>query len=174
MGDPRTTGGIGCAGRLDARPGGRVVPGGVPPRWPIPICWVAAGAGLGATIAIASVGAGTAVLPVFAFVGAVLAVAAAYALGRSVGVTNPAALVLAGVAVAAFLTAIQTFVLQQNTDDIRAVYAWLLGRLATSGWGEVVAVIPYVAVSAAVILAHRRILDVLRVGDEEPRRSGLP
>jgi cobalamin transport system permease protein len=134
---------------------------------------VAAGAGLGATIAIASVGAGTAVLPVFAFVGAVLAVAAAYALGQSVGVSSRASLVLAGVAVAAFLTAIQTFVLQQNTEDIRAVYAWLLGRLATSGWGEVVAVIPYVAVSAAVILAHRRILDVLRVGDEEAATLGV-
>lgn len=134
---------------------------------------VAAGAGLGATIAIASIGAGTAMLPVFAFVGAVLAVAAAYALGQSVGVSSRASLVLAGVAVAAFLTAIQTFVLQQNTDDIRAVYAWLLGRLATSGWSEVLAVIPYVAVSAAVILAHRRILDVLRVGDEEATTLGV-
>jgi iron complex transport system permease protein len=134
---------------------------------------VAAGAGLGATIAIASVGAGTAVLPIFAFTGAVLAVTAAYALGRSVSVSSRATLVLAGVAVAAFLTAIQTFVLQQNTDDIRSVYAWLLGRLATSGWGEVVAVIPYVAVSAVVMLASRRILDVLRVGDEEAATLGI-
>ncbi|MPZ97707.1 MAG: iron chelate uptake ABC transporter family permease subunit [Propionibacteriales bacterium] len=134
---------------------------------------VAAGAGLGATVAIAYAGAGTSLLPVAAFAGAVLAVAAAYALGRSVGITNRAALVLAGVAVAAFLTAIQTFVLQQNAETVRSVYAWLLGRLSTSGWGDVLMVLPYIALSAVTILAYRRVLDVLRVGDEEAATLGV-
>ncbi len=134
---------------------------------------VAAGAGLGATVAIAYAGAGTPVLPVAAFVGAVVAVAAAYALGRSVGVTSRASLVLAGVAVAAFLTAIQAFVLQQNSDDVRSVYIWLLGRLSTSGWGQIASVLPYIAVSSVTILAYRRVLDVLRVGDEEAATLGI-
>ncbi len=134
---------------------------------------VAAGAGLGATVAIAYAGAGGGLLPVAAFAGAVLAVAAAYGIGRSVGVASRATLVLAGVAVAGFLSAIQTFVLQQNSEDVRAVYSWLLGRLSTSGWSDVVVVLPYVAVSAVTILAHRRVLDVLRVGDEEAESLGV-
>ncbi len=38
-------------------------------------------------------------------------------------------LILAGVAVASFLTAVQTYVQQQNSDSIREVYSWILGRL---------------------------------------------
>src|SRR5439155_2683042 len=69
----------------------------------------AAGAGLGATLVIAY-GAADDLRPVAAFAGATVGVGAAYALGRSVGGRSTAALVLAGVTVASFLTAIQTFV----------------------------------------------------------------
>jgi iron complex transport system permease protein len=134
---------------------------------------VAAGAGLGATVAIAYASAGAALLPIAAFVGGTGAVSAAYLLGRSVGGRASATLILAGVAVAAFLTAVQTFVLQRNTESVQAVYAWLLGRLSTSGWSEVLLVLPYVAVSMLVLVSHRRVLDVLRVGDEEAAALGI-
>ncbi len=135
---------------------------------------VAAGAGLGATAAIAYVGAGTRLLPLAAFAGAAGAVAGAYLLGRSVAEGRATAtLILAGVAVAAFLTAVQAFVLQQNSENVRAVYAWLLGRLSTSGWADVVLALPYVVLSLASILAYRRVLDVLRVGDAEAASLGV-
>lgn len=137
---------------------------------------VAAGAGLGATIAVAygapGIG-GVGLLPLAAFTGAAGAVAAAYLLGRSAGGRGRASLILAGVVVAAFLTAVQTFVQQQHVDTIQEVYSWLLGRLATSGWRDVALVAPYVGVSATVLLAHRRLLDVLAVGDEEARSLGV-
>jgi iron complex transport system permease protein len=75
--------------------------------------------------------------------------------------------------VAAFLTAAQTFVQQQNSETLNEVYAWLLGGLATAGWGDVLTVLPYVAISATVLLLHRRTLDVLAVGDEEAKALGL-
>src|SRR5207253_3263582 len=115
---------------------------------------VAAGAGLGATIAIAyghQHGSGQ-LVPIAAFVGGLVAVACAYVLGRSVGTARPpGALVLAGVAVAAFMTALQTFVQQQRTDTLRDVYSWLLGGFATAGWSQVVVVTPYVLLSSLVI-----------------------
>lgn len=136
---------------------------------------VSAGAGLGATIAIVSGGAGHPLaLPLAAFAGAVIGVLATYALGRSVGGTrSTATIVLAGVAVAAFLAAAQTFVQQRNNDSLREVYAWILGRLATAGWGEVQLIAPYVTVAAIVILLHRRLLDVLSVGDTEAGSLGV-
>src|SRR4029453_17234131 len=127
----------------------------------------AAGAGLGATVVVAYAPAGSItgdLLPVAAFVGAAVAVVLAYVLGRSAGVAvGPAALVLAGVTITSFLTALQTFVQQQHVDTVQEIYSWLLGRLATSGWREVGIVLPYIAVSWIVILAHRRLLDVLSV-----------
>jgi iron complex transport system permease protein len=131
----------------------------------------AAGAGLGATAAI--VYGGTVPVPLAAFAGATAAVGGAYVLGRSAGGRETATLILAGVAMAAFLTALQTLLLQSNSDNVRAVYTWLLGRLSTAGWSDVVLVLPYAAISAAVVIAHRRVLDVLRVGDDEAQALGV-
>ncbi|HJQ94177.1 MAG TPA: iron ABC transporter permease, partial [Acidimicrobiia bacterium] len=133
---------------------------------------VAAGAGLGATLAIAGGSPGGA-LPIAAFLGGVLAVAATYVLGKS-GERAITSLVLAGVAVASFFTAAQTYVQQQHTEELRAVYSWILGRLSTTGWTEVKLVLPYITLAALVILAHRRLLDALSVGDTEAQSLGVP
>lgn len=138
----------------------------------------AAGAGLGATIALVSgaagsSAAGTPLLPLASFVGALAGVALAYVIGGSMGGRTTTGLVLAGVAVASFLTAVQTFVQQQNSDTLREVYTWILGRLATAGWDDVVLILPYAGVSIAVLLAHGRLLDVLGLGDDEAEGLGL-
>jgi len=136
---------------------------------------VAAGAGLGATLAIAYAGAGTGeLLPLAAFGGAIVGVAGAYALGRSAGGrSSTGALILAGVAVAAFITAAQTFVQQQHAETLRQVYSWLLGGFGGADWHEVALVAPYVVVNSSILLAHRRVLDVLSLGDEEAEALGL-
>jgi iron complex transport system permease protein len=139
---------------------------------------VAAGAGLGATIAIAYLpsGAGWPVdpLPLAAFVGALAAVSATYVLGRAGSRTrNATTLILAGVAMASFFTAIQTFIQQRQADTLRRVYGWILGQLTISTWHDVLLVIPYLVISALVILLHRRVLDVLSVGDDEAEALGV-
>jgi iron complex transport system permease protein len=137
----------------------------------------AAGAGLGVTLVIVGQAEGTSTpigTPVAAFLGALGAVALTYALGMAgTARASSASLILAGVAVATFLTAAQTYVQQRNQDTIRDVYNWVLGRLSTAGWREVVLILPYVAVSAAVLLVHRRALDVLAVGEDEATSLGL-
>jgi iron complex transport system permease protein len=136
---------------------------------------VAAGAGLGATIAIAvrhpGTGATPVTLPLAAFVGALAAVALTYALGATN--RSPATLILAGVAVSSFLAAGQTYLQQRHADTIREVYSWLLGRLATAGWHDVLIVAPYAALTATAVLASRRTLDVLAVGDDEAASLGV-
>jgi iron complex transport system permease protein len=135
---------------------------------------VAAGAGLGATLAIVTVGSGSALVGIAAFVAALGAVVAAYGLGAAAGGRRSGStLILAGVAVAAFLTAAQTFIQQRNTDTIREVYSWILGRLGTVGWREVGMLAPYAVLSITVVLLHRRLLDALAVGEEEARTLGV-
>ncbi len=138
----------------------------------------AAGAGLGATIAIGghldfAVGPFEAV-PLAAFVGTLVAVFLAYAVSTVGGRdTSPAILLLSGVAVMTFMTAMQTFILQRQSDTIREVYTFILGRLLTAGWGEVELVLPYALVSLTVLLLLRRRLDVLAVGDDEATSLGM-
>lgn len=139
---------------------------------------VAAGAGLGATLAIAYLpeveGWVIDPVPIAAFIGALLSVALTYALGRSgIGTRTAATLILAGVAITSFMTALQTYVQQRESDTLQRVYAWILGRLSTAGWQEVKLILPYVVASSIAILLHRRLLDVLSVGDEEADALGL-
>ncbi|MEV0806398.1 iron ABC transporter permease [Micromonospora sp. NPDC050200] len=141
---------------------------------------VAAGAGLAVTAVIALSAGGEALtglpltVPLAAFVGSLGAVAMTYLLGVAGGRgRSPATLILAGVAVSAFLSAGQTYLLQRRFDSIQLVYSWLLGRLATAGWHEVLLVLPYFVLTAVVVLLHRRELDVLSLGDDEATSLGL-
>lgn len=132
-----------------------------------------AGAGLGATLAIVYLGSeGPAAVPIAAFAGSLAGVAIAY-LSGAVGGTGTATLLLAGVAVGLFLTAVQTYVLQRSAQDLQQVYSWLLGSLSGATWQQAGEILPYSAVSVAVVLLHGRHLDVLSVGDEEARALGL-
>lgn len=135
---------------------------------------VAAGAGLGATIAIVSPSISTSLLPLAAFAGGVAAVALTYLIGVRAGHSSAgSSIILAGVAVAAIFTAIQTNVQQQHAGDLQPVYSWILGSLTLASWSDVRLILPYVVLSTVVLLTHRRLLDVLRVGEDEARALGV-
>ena len=138
----------------------------------------AAGANLGATLAIAFAPGTTIIglnmVPLAAFAGAGVAVAGAYVLGQTVsGLRSNTGLILAGVAIAAFFNSVQMYVQQAQTGNLRQVYSWILGRLVTAGWDGVLLVLPYVAISALIIFLHRRLLDALMVGEEEVTSLGI-
>src|SRR5205823_9733338 len=118
---------------------------------------------------------GVNIVPLAAFVGAGAAVAGAYALGRSVtGLRSTTGLILAGVAIAAFFNSIQSYVQQTQTSSIRQVYSWILGRLVTAGWDDVLLILPYVLLSVVAIYLHRRLLDALTLGEDEVTSLGIP
>lgn len=139
---------------------------------------VAAGGGLGATIALVyDLGDGRGFLDpvqVCAFIGALASVALTWTMGALGDRTRAAtSLILAGVAVASFFSAIQTFLQQSNTDDIRQIYSWFLGGLNTSGWTEVLQLLPVAVVCLTLLALSGRTLDVLAVGDEEATMLGM-
>jgi len=162
---------------------------------------VAAGAGLGATVVIVS-GGNPNLQPVAAFIGGTGAVALTYSLGagtgrasragwarragprtgrggdgawsgRTAATAGTASILLAGVAVAALLTAGQTYLQQQHSQTLQSVYAWILGGLSGATWSQVTMILPYVVISSAVLVVHRRLLDVLRVGEAEAGNLGV-
>ncbi|MFL1376147.1 MULTISPECIES: FecCD family ABC transporter permease [unclassified Nocardiopsis] len=137
----------------------------------------AAGAGLGATAVIVFGSqisdAPRALVPVAAFAGALVGVAAAYLLGATAGGGGTAALVLAGVAVSSFLSAVQTFVQQMGTDQLQRIYAWLLGGLGRGGWDDVRLIAPYAVVGMLVLLVCGHLLDMLALGDDKAVSLGL-
>ncbi|MDP9861578.1 iron complex transport system permease protein [Streptosporangium brasiliense] len=135
----------------------------------------AAGAGLTTTAAIVFMKGDdqALVIPAAAFAGAVGGVLLAYALGNVAGRGGgTATLVLAGVAVTSFLTAVQTFLQQLRVEELQRIYAWILGDVG-GGWSQIGLAAPYAAASVVVMLLHGRLLDVLSVGDDEAGSLGL-
>ena len=139
---------------------------------------VASGAGLGAIIAMSFNGASTALglftVPAAAFAGAIASVVVVYFLarvGRALPVTN---LILAGVAVSSFTTALTSFLMINATGELRRALVWMLGGSTMSGWQPVWAMLPYVVIGLGGLLTMGNALNVLQVGDEQAQQLGLP
>jgi iron complex transport system permease protein len=133
----------------------------------------AAGAGLGATLALTG---GTqsfhAALPLFAFLGGVLAVAATFMIsGRAFA--NPATLLLSGIAIGSFATAVQTYLQQRNSEVLRPVYSWILGQLTVADWNVVRWAGIYIVIALFILIRMSRLLDGLLLSDEEAFSLGI-
>jgi len=138
---------------------------------------VASGAGLGATIAFLipftiswlSFGA----VPLFAFIGGICAVAIVYSLAR-VGKTLPTTtLILAGVALGAFLSSVTSYLLTICGEELHGIVFWLLGGLSLTKWVEVWTVFPCILAGIIVIWLHARPLNVMQLDEEQAQQLGI-
>ena len=140
---------------------------------------VAAGAGLGAILAMNTGFAtqsifGLLAVPAAAFAGALLTVVIVYQLAR-VGHTLPTTnLILAGVAVSSFASALTSFLMLTSTGELRRAIVWLLGGATMSGWQPVIAMAPYILVGLGVLLNTGHALNVFQFGEEQAAQMGLP
>ena len=141
------------------------------------IIGVSAGGAVGAVVAIAS---GLAslfflALPAFAFVGAVAASFLVYGIAAVGGRFSMATLLLAGVAVNAFLGAIVSaiIILLPDNASLREILFWLAGGLDSRSWEHVRIAAPLILGGTAVIVAMARDLNLLTLGDDEARSMGV-
>jgi iron complex transport system permease protein len=135
---------------------------------------ISSGASLGA-VSVLLLGVAV-LLPVAAFAGALLALAATLALAGAFGRITPTRTVLAGVAVSALAGAITSFVIfwVGAADAYREVLSWLLGSLAGARW-EAVAIAGIAMLVIGVPLAFTgRILDAFALGDTTAASLGIP
>jgi iron complex transport system permease protein len=129
------------------------------------------GAAFGAVLALAS---GLAThspfyMPVFSFVGALLALFLVYAIATRRGRTPVATLLLAGVALNALIGAATSFLISVKWVSLEIAYEilfWLMGGLDSRIWEHVWLVLPCFVVGLAVALLYSRDLDVLLLGEE--------
>ncbi|MBI3241126.1 MAG: iron ABC transporter permease [Chloroflexi bacterium] len=138
---------------------------------------VASGAGLGATLVITvglpASGFGLMAVPLGAFLGGVAAVAVVVLVAR-VGRTTPVTtMLLAGIAVGSFASAITTFWMLRSPEGLRRAFNWLLGGYTGGGWQPVWIVLPYLIVGLVSLQLHARALNVLQLDEEQARQLGV-
>lgn len=138
---------------------------------------VASGAGLGAVFAMVISWPedllGFYFIPAGAFVGAMLTVILVYSLAR-VGRTVPlTTLILAGVAVGAFASAVTSYLMLRSEDEIYRAIAFLLGGSPVSGWKPILGILPYLIVGLSGLALSGHMLNVLQFGEEQAKQLGL-
>ena len=138
---------------------------------------VASGAGLGAVFAMSlnwpTELLGYYLIPVGAFVGAILTVLLVYQLARVNGMVPLTTLILAGVAVGAFASAVTSFLMLRSEAQIHRAISFLLGGAPMAGWNPVLAALPYLTVGMGMLALYGHSLNVLQFGEEEGEQMGL-
>ena len=138
---------------------------------------VASGAGLGATLVLTfrlpATALGLMAVPLGAFFGGVLAVAIVVLTARVGHGTPITTMLLAGVSIGSFATALTTFWMLRSPEGLRRAFNWLLGGYAGGGWVPVWIVLPYLAVGLIALQLNARALNVLQFDEEQARQLGL-
>lgn len=140
------------------------------------IIGVSSGAALGAIAVILS-GAGSILgglgTSVGAFVGALGAAYVVYRLARIGPSVQVATLLLAGIAIAAVISAVISLVMSFSGEQVRSIYFWLLGGLGTRGWRALIAAVPLVALGVVLAMLSIRNLNLLALGEERAAQLGV-
>lgn len=142
------------------------------------IIGVSAGAALGATVAIVGgltfVVAGAGAVAVLAFAGALGVTLLVYRLAWARGDAPVEHLLLAGIAVGAFLGAIISALQLFGGESLQQVIFWLMGGFSGRTWEHVRLAVPYVAVGYVIARLLARDLNLMVMGDETARALGVP
>jgi len=116
-------------------------------------------------------------VPALAFAGSLATVLLVYFLARSDGRVAVTTLLLAGVAVSAFLTAGMSFVMLTQSDSqfrLGAIFSWLLGGVGTVGWDQFLLLGPFVAGGLLIARVMAQRLNAMALGEEHASALGIP
>lgn len=138
---------------------------------------VSSGAALGAIIALLHTGMilGLMTVPVFAFLGALLAMFLVLGVANFSVAHSAGRLILAGVAVAFILTALgNLFIFMGDHRASHTVIFWMLGGLGLAQWGQLWFPFLTLILGAGYLIYKARYLNAMMLGDETASTLGVP
>lgn len=136
------------------------------------IIGVSSGASVVATFVFLVIPNATSSLPLFSFLGALLACVLIYALSFKNGL-DPLRVVLAGVAINAVFGGISSFLTLMNSEDLQGVLSWLNGSLSAKSWYQVSIILPYAIIGIIASLFCIKVANILLLGDDMAKNLGI-
>ncbi|MGM9561151.1 MAG: FecCD family ABC transporter permease [Phascolarctobacterium sp.] len=136
------------------------------------IIGISSGAGLAGVVIMILFPALEYLITPVAFVGAMLAAICIYILAWKNGI-KPVRIILAGVAVSAFLSAGISGLMIFYSDRVHGALMWMVGGLAARSWPHVNIILPYAIIGLVLALASASYLNILQLGDEMARGLGV-
>lgn len=111
-------------------------------------------------------------LPVFAFVGATASTVVVYLISRRDGRVAVETLLLSGIAVSLFLSALLSFVMYISGKSLHQIMFWLMGGLWNVWWDDV-KVASLILVGCIMLFFFARDLNVISLGEEDALHLGV-
>ena len=136
------------------------------------IIGISSGAGLAGVVIMILFPAMEYLITPVAFIGAMLAAVCIYILAWKNGI-KPVRIILAGVAVSAFLGAGISGLMIFYSDRVHGALMWMVGGLAARSWPHVNIILPYAVIGLILALASAAYLNILQMGDEMARGLGV-
>lgn len=138
---------------------------------------VSSGAAVGATIVIVigiSGGLlGYSAITIGAFIGALLTALLVFTISRVGNKTPVVTLLLAGIAVNFFLSAVISTVMAMNKDQMQNIIFWTMGSVATANWTKIVNTGIPVLLGILLMIFFARDLNAMALGDESAKNLGV-
>lgn len=135
------------------------------------IIGVTAGGGLAACVIMLIFPALSYLLPLAAFAGAFLTSLIIYFLAWDKG-ASPLKIILAGVAISALLSAVQSGIMNIYSDRVQSVLSWLSGGLSGRSWYHLEFMYPYALTGLALSFFAIKPVNLLLLGDDSAKLLG--
>jgi len=140
------------------------------------ITGLSSGAAVGASLVIVlgmGVGIGFFNLPLFAFLGAFLTILLVYGIARIRGGARMETLLLVGIAVSSFFSAVTAILIYVARQHIYQVIFWLMGSLSQSNWDAFLFSFLPIILGYALIQLFSRDLNIMMLGEEPAKHLGV-
>jgi len=141
------------------------------------ILGISSGAALGATIGIVSKISfsilGLDFISIAAFIGAVSVIFIVYNIAKINNDVPVTTLLLSGVAMSQFLTAILSILMLLFDRDLNKIILWTMGSLSGQGWDSILNILPYGIIGIVVLVYFSSDMDILLLGDESAKNLGV-
>ena len=138
---------------------------------------ISSGAALGAVFAMLSgfslALGGFGAVPLFAFAGGITTIMLVYSMARVGRAVPVMTLLLAGIAVSAFLSALVSLLTYFAGEKLHQVIFWMMGGLGGATWQQVRVMIPYALVGYICVSLFSRELNAMLLGEETASNLGV-
>ncbi len=138
------------------------------------ILGISSGGTVGALVAMMlGLGVSQFLPPLFSFLGSLSVMLLVFTLGYRRGSLDTNALLLSGIMVGAFFSAMVLLFTAVMNQDIRTTYLWLIGNLGAAEIRSVVLLLPLMILAAGVLIAQARFFNLIATGDETAMHLGV-
>ncbi|MBN1622973.1 MAG: iron ABC transporter permease [Clostridia bacterium] len=141
------------------------------------ILGISSGAVLGAAIAFVT---GTqaalfnfSLVPIFAFIGAIIATAVVYMIAQKKGNLSTNILILSGIAIGFLCSSLLSLIIIASREQAQRIIFWTMGSMTGSSWNTVLVMLPFILIGSLVLLFNAGNLNILSTGDETAVSLGI-